>query len=284
MSPSKSGKFWKSNSMLELTGIMCPTWQDLVVKHSLIHYLSHPPTEGADPETGKVRVWIHSCVSSLDRMITAGDVGARYTFVSAIQCAMHRIAHSHFNLSSAVLKPDTCLLEIEVSELWLIESGQRAINGFTESVSVPKLPIIDADIKLAGVIHLSTGLEPWLNGPEGMKLTRASISQFEAFSEAGSMDRYRLLNQETVQALFMEMPGSRKVRATLEAQCPEVYESWMQVVSAVKAEWDSEKKAAATATTTATAANGSTSSSTTIQLSLAPGDELNLSLKRAKLE
>eukprot|EP00971_Amphidinium_carterae_P218753 4342087-Amphidinium_carterae.1 len=146
-------------------------------------------------------------------MIKGGDLGARYTFVSAIQFAMHRIAHSHFKLSAAVLKPDTCLLEIEVSEEWLIENGQRAINGFAESVSA---------------IHIATGLEAWLNGPEGMKLTRASISQFEAFSEAGCIDRYRLLTQESVQALLMEMPGSRKVRATLEAQCPEVYDSWMQ--------------------------------------------------------
>eukprot|EP00971_Amphidinium_carterae_P347427 6489426-Amphidinium_carterae.1 len=172
MSPKKSDKFWLADPLYGITKLMCPTWQSQVIKNAIIHHLSHPPSEGADAESGRVRVWVHSSISSLNQMIASGDLGCRYTFLSAIQCAMHRVAHSHFGLSATVLKPDTCLLELEVAEDWLIKHGQLAVNGFTESVSVPKLPLTEADIVLAGVVHLSPALNAWLEGEEGAKLTQ----------------------------------------------------------------------------------------------------------------
>eukprot|EP00971_Amphidinium_carterae_P022682 447407-Amphidinium_carterae.1 len=279
MSPRKSDAFWRADSLYGITKLMCPTWQSKVIENAIIHHLSHPPSEGADAESGRVRVWVHSSISSLNQMLASGDLGCRYTFVSAIQCAMHRVAHSHFGLSAAVLKPDTILLELEIAEDWLINHGQLAVNGFTESVSVPKLPLTEANIVLAGAVHLSPALNAWLQGEEGAKLTQRSISQFESFAEAASMSQYKLVTQETVQALLMPMPHSGKVRATLEAQCPDVFSSWEKVINSAKAEWIKQYEQEKSKSTGESSSTGVT----TIQVTVGSEDEITLAVtKKAK--
>eukprot|EP00971_Amphidinium_carterae_P174434 3457818-Amphidinium_carterae.1 len=119
--------------MHSITKLLCPTWQKKLTDHAVIHALSHGPSEGDDPITGRVRIWVHSTESSISKMIESGNLGCRYTFVSAISCGLHRVAHSHFGLSAATLRAGTLLLGLEVSEDWLIHNGQLAVNGYSES-------------------------------------------------------------------------------------------------------------------------------------------------------
>eukprot|EP00971_Amphidinium_carterae_P096603 1911987-Amphidinium_carterae.1 len=58
----------------------------------------------------------------MSRMLQEGCLGSRYLFESALQATLHRVAHSHFGLSSAVLKDDCIIMGIQISENYVVDT------------------------------------------------------------------------------------------------------------------------------------------------------------------
>eukprot|EP00971_Amphidinium_carterae_P219511 4358018-Amphidinium_carterae.1 len=287
MSPTHLAAFWAADPMKESLEFMAPNWQKLIQRHSCVHFLSVHPTDGATNDS--LTLWIHSSLSTLDRMIKEkSDLGMRYIFTSPAQAGLHHVAHSHFQLSSATLKSDTVLVAIEVDELYIIEHGSSCENGYLKSVSMPCLPLDQAHIKLVGMIHVASSLQKWLNSPPGLALTRASISQFESFSECEQMSSHQLVTRETAAALMMHTPGSAKVHATLKNQSVELYQSWVEMIKEAKAEWIKQYEEEKSKNSEAAAVSNSSQSqcpknTVAFQVAVEDGDEVTISVKKQKL-
>eukprot|EP00971_Amphidinium_carterae_P205288 4074499-Amphidinium_carterae.1 len=115
-------------------------------------------------------------------MADTEDFQNRFLFRSGLQCAMHQLAHHHFQLSQSAIKHDSIILQLLVKNTHLEQHGQEAVNGFCKSLSIGTLPF--SQLHVTGAIHMSPSLAVWLNSPQGVTLTCESISHFEAFYQA----------------------------------------------------------------------------------------------------
>eukprot|EP00971_Amphidinium_carterae_P112184 2222014-Amphidinium_carterae.1 len=115
-------------------------------------------------------------------MSESQDFGNRFLFRSGVQCIYHQVAHHHFQLSSSQIKSDSIVLQLLVKETHLQQNSQEAVNGFCRSLNVSSLPF--TEIYVTGAIHICQSLAEWLSSPQGISLTRESISHFESFYQA----------------------------------------------------------------------------------------------------
>eukprot|EP00971_Amphidinium_carterae_P178610 3543334-Amphidinium_carterae.1 len=77
-------------------------------------------------------------------------------------------------------------------------------------------------------------MSSFLSSEEGLMLTRASISHFEAMFEIEQISKMRLISPEMLSALTVNGPNSTKIHSTLRHQSPAYYEELMTVIQAIK--------------------------------------------------
>eukprot|EP00971_Amphidinium_carterae_P178611 3543335-Amphidinium_carterae.1 len=86
-------------------------------------------------------------------------------------------------------------------------------------------------------------MSSFLSSEEGLMLTRASISHFEAMFETEQISKMRLISPEMLSALSTQCPNSTKVHSTIRHQCPLFYQELMTVIDAIKSERDDQSSA-----------------------------------------
>eukprot|EP00971_Amphidinium_carterae_P060382 1194821-Amphidinium_carterae.1 len=286
MDATKTTRFWKQDSKAAVCELFCPSWTEMVKQHVAIHCFLASPSEGVD-SSGYVTVWMHSTPSSIQRMLNQKDLGQRYLFESPLQTTLHRMAHAHFSLSSAKLVEGTIILGVKVGEMFLVERARSARNGYLQSTSVDSLPLQESKLKIVGMLHISASLKDYLDSPEGLEFNRKSISQYECFMEASQMDQWNLLTQESLRGLMLpSTPGATKINATLNHQCPELFESWTAFIEEVKTQWkkewmkEEEEKLSTTNQRMEATALGKSSAS--VVANLEAGDELTVAVKKQR--
>eukprot|EP00971_Amphidinium_carterae_P002699 53473-Amphidinium_carterae.1 len=234
MNAEDTRKFWSADGLKSIYQQMVSPWSDLIMQHSSVHCLSQGPSESVSEE-GLVKVWMHSSLSTMNRMLESGNLGQRYLFYSPMQAALHRMAHAHFALSSATLEDDfTIVMGVQIKESFLLDNAQSCTVGYCKSLSVD-LSMEESSLKLSGMVFLNTSLRDFLKSEAGLTLTKRSISQYEAFFHSDTISEYNLLNIESVRGLLLpNSPRASKIRSTLSAQAPEISDMWQELTQEVK--------------------------------------------------
>eukprot|EP00971_Amphidinium_carterae_P111452 2207180-Amphidinium_carterae.2 len=174
-----------------------------------------------------------------------------------------------------------------VKEVYLSENASRCINGYCISEQLQQFNIQESGAKVCGLININTSLREHLQTEQAMKVTRCSISQFESFLHSSSLSEHSLLNIESVRCLFLgNTPGASKVRATLEAQVPELSDAWKELIAEVKSELTAELKdevkkeiQSQQLSQNQISATASASSTATFGIQLTEGDEVTVTVK-----
>eukprot|EP00971_Amphidinium_carterae_P272574 5410088-Amphidinium_carterae.1 len=147
MSPTKANKWWSGDSMKEVYSLQARPWMDLVQGRCSVHSWTSP--QDSDDDADRCVLYIHTTKETVQTRLSNGSsLGRRYAFSSALQCSLHRVAHHHWSLSGATLKPDTVVLQVNVANSYVIEQGVRCVNGYAVSTQFADFDVVAADAKL----------------------------------------------------------------------------------------------------------------------------------------
>eukprot|EP00971_Amphidinium_carterae_P080197 1587032-Amphidinium_carterae.1 len=165
-----------------------------------------------------------------------------------------------------------------MSEDYLIEHASPVQNGFSSSESINLENLDAAELKLHSCVHISGSIIQELETAKTTELTRGSISHFESIFQVGVLAELRVISPEMLLSLGTSTPHSAKIHATLAHQQPEFYQQLMEVMSQIKqaAVTESEKKASDSMSVS------HTSTATSVNVTLKDGDELSISVKKAR--
>eukprot|EP00971_Amphidinium_carterae_P194382 3857052-Amphidinium_carterae.1 len=264
LSPADSAACWAACDDAETHRLLCPTWQDMLRRHSCIHEGSLLPSAERD---GKQMRWFHSTMGTTSSMLSKNQAGSRFVFSSPESCGLHRIFHSHFELANASVDAGFLVIGCFVHSEWLEEEAHSCQNGYSCSEAVNNISATQSGMSVVSLVSVSASIAAEVKSEATASLTRRSISHYDSLYEMSEVNGLRMVSVEMMSAIFTTTQNSNKVRSTIRCQAPELWEQLEDLMKMM----DDEKKSEM---------GNSSSSTTNVQINMQPRDEIVI--KRCK--